>query len=174
MDGCLMFHRIWLVHYMSHSFWLTDGFVTGYNHLLKIRLRTQKHFRPIFSVLLTYAISLILAIVSEAIFWPPCSWADETIRRAYSESEEIIGSSSCPKTDIRLELDNLRLVTWVDPLTPSIALEKPSKLFSFPWENNRSIFGIVSLNNNSQALRKASELALVKHGYLFVKEALDK
>ena len=35
-------------------------------------------------------------------------------------------------------------------------------------------FGIASLNNNNQALREASELALVKHGYLFVKQALDK
>ena len=118
--------------------------------------------------------SLILAIVSEAILWPPCLWADKTIRQANSESEEIIGSFSCPKTAIRVELDNLPVVTWIDLLTPSKVLEEPSKLFSLPWENNRSIFGIASLNNNSQTLREASELAIVKHGYLFVKQALDK
>ena len=69
-----------------------------------------------------------------------------------------------------MELDNIRLVTWVDPLTPSIALEKPPKLFSLPWKNNRSVFGIASLPNNDQVLWEASELG----GYLFVKQALDK
>jgi len=94
--------------------------------------------------------------------------------QANSESEEIIGSSSCPETAIRVELDNLPLVTWTDLLTPSTVLEEPSKLFSLPWENNRSIFGIEYLNNNGQALREVSELDIVKHGYLFVKQALDK
>ena len=74
---------------------------------------------------------------------------------------------------MRGESDNLPLVTWSDLVTPSTVLEEPSKLFSLPWKNNRLIFGIASLNNNSQTLREASELAIVKHGYLFVKLALE-
>ena len=43
-------------------------------------------------------------------------------------------------------------------------------------EMNRSIFGIASLNNNNnnnQALREASELTIVNHGYLFMKPWLN-
>ena len=53
---------------MFQPFWLADGFVTGSNHLFKNQTQDSKTLPTNFLSLLTYAMSLILAIVSEAIF----------------------------------------------------------------------------------------------------------
>ena len=108
-----------------------------------------------------------------------CFWGCELIKRkveliivfllpnlSWSHKSNNFSTRSC----VRAESDNLPLVTWIDLVTTSTVLEDPSKLFSFPWENNRSVFGIASLPNNDQVLWEASELG----GYLFVKQALDK
>ena len=50
-------------------FWLSDGFVTGYNHSIKNQTQDSKTLPTNCLALLTYAMSLILAIVSKAIFY---------------------------------------------------------------------------------------------------------
>ena len=134
---------------MFQPFWLADGFVTGYNHLFKKSNSGLKNTSDQFLSPINICYELTLSYIIKGYWlWPLGLWADKTIRQANSESEEIIGSSSCPETAIRVELDNLPLVTWIDLLTPSIVLEEPSKLFNLPRENNRSVSDIASSNNS--------------------------
>ena len=105
-----------------------------------------------------------------------CSWGCELVKRkvelisvCYQSWVEVTSPNFSTRPCVKVKSDNLPLllVTWIDLVTSSIALEKPSKFFSLPWKNNRSVFGIASLPNNDQVLWEASELAIVKHGYLF-------
>ena len=54
---------------MFQPFWLADSFVTGYNHLFKNQTQDSKTLPTNFLALLTYAMSLLLAIVSKAIVY---------------------------------------------------------------------------------------------------------
>ena len=54
---------------MFQPFWLADGFVTGYNYLFKNQTQDLKKLPTNFLALLTYAMSLLLAIVSKAIVY---------------------------------------------------------------------------------------------------------
>ena len=54
---------------MFQPFWLSDGFVTGYNHSIKNQTQDSKTLPINFLALLTYAMSLLLSIVSKAIFY---------------------------------------------------------------------------------------------------------
>ena len=76
---------------MFQSFWLSDGFVTGYNHSIKNQTQDSKTLSINFLALLTYAMSLLVAYSTKGYFsWLPCSWANKIIRRANFEPEEII------------------------------------------------------------------------------------
>ena len=112
-----------------------------------------------------------------------CSWGCELIKRKvelisvfvtkFELKSQVQKFSTRPC--VRAESGTLDpFASWIDLVTPSTVLEKPSKLFSLLWDNDGSIFDIASLNNNGQTLREASELTIVKQGYLFVKQALDK
>ena len=88
----------WIIKYdwftdMFQSFWLSDGFVTGYNHSIKNQTQDSKTLSINFLALLTYAMSLLVAYSTKGYFsWLPCSWANKIIRRANFELEELIRS----------------------------------------------------------------------------------
>ena len=75
---------------MFQSFWLSDGFVTRYNHSIKnqaqnLRILLIDFLAICYDPIFIYSIKEYFSLF-------PCLWADKTIRQANSELEEIIGS----------------------------------------------------------------------------------
>ena len=89
MDGFIH----WIIKYdwftdMFQSFWLSDGFVTRYNHSITNQAQNLKIF--LIDFLAICYDPIFIYSIKEYFSLFPCLWADKTIRQANSELEEII------------------------------------------------------------------------------------